>query len=282
MTLADLPAPAAPTNASGPQIAATSTGGVAAPVDTGIDQAPLSVQVLDTNSEPLPPTDPSYQRIYYRADNTNTLLTNLFPPPGGDLDTFIGISPYAGAYPNNGSAGGGGQSTTFDGFHYVATTSSIDQKIIGYLAINADQPAFSNADRGPRLADLPRRQRDVGRQRRLTGRVPRLRHQHLPARPDHHEHHHRSAHPGDVPEHHQRPPDRAAHGAASDDRRVEPPTATRQRNSRAPGGLHAPHPERQRQRSDPRRHLSVRANDRVDTNLVTHGILVPVVDVPVQ
>ena len=44
--------------------------GVAAPVDSGIDQAPLSVQVLDNNSEPLPPTDPSYQRIYYRARHT--------------------------------------------------------------------------------------------------------------------------------------------------------------------------------------------------------------------
>ena len=144
VTLADLPAPAAPTNASGPQIAATSSGGVAAPVDTGIDQAPLSVQVLDTNSSRCRPLIRAISAIYYRDDNTNTLLTNLFPPPGGDLDTFIGVSPYAGAYPNNGSAGGGGQSTTFDGFHYVATTSSIDQNIIGYLAINASQPASSN------------------------------------------------------------------------------------------------------------------------------------------
>jgi hypothetical protein len=59
------------------------------------------------------------------------------------LSSLIGVSPYAGVYPNNGSAGGGGQSTTFDGFHYVATTSSLDQHIIGYLAINSDPPQTS-------------------------------------------------------------------------------------------------------------------------------------------
>ena len=144
VTLADLAAPAVPTNVSGPQIAATSSTGVAAPVDSGLDQAPLSVQVLDNNSQPLPATDPSYQRIYYREQNTNALLTNLFPPPGGDVDSVIGVSPYAGAYPNNGSAGGG-QPGSFDGFHYVATTSTIDQQIIGYVVNDRGQPSFSNS-----------------------------------------------------------------------------------------------------------------------------------------
>jgi hypothetical protein len=78
-----------------------------------------------------------------RVQDTNALLTNLFPPPGGDVTSFIGVSPSAGAYPNNGSAGGG-QAGSFDGFHYVATTSTIDQRIIGYLAINASPPGFSN------------------------------------------------------------------------------------------------------------------------------------------
>ena len=98
--------------------------------------------VLDTDSSPLPISDPSYQRIYYRQSSTNALVTNLFPADG-DVNSFLGVSPYAGAYPNNGSAGGG-QPATFDGFHYVATTSTIDQKITGYLAINASPPAFSN------------------------------------------------------------------------------------------------------------------------------------------
>ena len=73
-----------------------------------------------------------------------TLITNLFPTgPGADLSTFTGVSPYAGAYPNNGSAGGGGQSTTFDGFHYVATTSTVDHNILGYLANDSNPPLTS-------------------------------------------------------------------------------------------------------------------------------------------
>ena len=140
VTLADLAAPAAVTNVSGPQIAPTSANAVAQLVDSGVDQAPLAVQVLDHNASPLPASDPSYQRIYYR-DTANTLLTNLFRT-GADVNNFIGVSPYAGAYSNNGSASGG-QPGTFDGFHYVATTSTIDQKITGYLAINATPPTFS-------------------------------------------------------------------------------------------------------------------------------------------
>jgi len=140
VTLADLAPPSAVTNVSGPSIAATSSTGVAAPVDSGVDQAPLSVQVLDHNSAPLPATDPSYQRIYYR-DTANTLITNLFRT-GVDVNNFIGVSPYAGAYSNNGSASGG-QPGSFDGFHYVSTTSTIDQRITGYIAINATPPTFS-------------------------------------------------------------------------------------------------------------------------------------------
>jgi len=38
----------------------------------------------------------------------------------------------------------------FDGFHYVATTSTIDQKIIAYVATSASSPGFSspNSDAG--------------------------------------------------------------------------------------------------------------------------------------
>ena len=89
------------------------------------------------------------------------------------MNNFIGVSPYAGAYPNNGSASGG-QPGTFDGFHYVATTSTIDQKITGYLAINATPPTFSHADRGACHGDRPGDQRDLGRQRHLAGRMRRL------------------------------------------------------------------------------------------------------------
>jgi len=137
LTLSSLHAPTDPTNVSGPQITATGSNGIAAPVDSGLDQAPLSVQVLSENEDgstgpPLPPTDSSYQRIYYRADNTNALITNLLLT-GANPNSFLGVSPYAGAYPNNGSVTSGGPAA-FDGFHYLSTTSTVDQKFTGYIA----------------------------------------------------------------------------------------------------------------------------------------------------
>src|SRR5262249_52814833 len=72
VTLSSLPVPADPTNVNGPQISATGGNALEAQlVDSGLDQAPLSVQVLSENSDgtqgpALPTTDPSYQRLYYR------------------------------------------------------------------------------------------------------------------------------------------------------------------------------------------------------------------------
>jgi hypothetical protein len=130
--LSSLPAPPDPTNVSGAVIAATSSSGNAAPVDSGVDLAPLSVQVLDKNSNPLPDTDPSYQRIYYR-DGFKNLITNLLLT-GASPNSFLGVTPYeGGAYPNNGSVSSG-QPGTFDGFHYVSTTSTINQSVTGYIA----------------------------------------------------------------------------------------------------------------------------------------------------
>jgi hypothetical protein len=133
ITLSSLPAPPDPTtaNISGPDIAATSSNQNAQPVDSGVDQAPLSVQVQITGGSDLPFTDPSYQRIYYR-NSANALITNLLLA-GASPNTFLGVTPYEGAaYPNNGSVTTG-QPGTFDGFHYVATTSTIDQQITGHI-----------------------------------------------------------------------------------------------------------------------------------------------------
>jgi hypothetical protein len=140
--LADLQAPANETNLSGPQIAPTSSDKTARPVDSGVDQAPLAVQVLDANSNPLPDTDPSYQRIYYR-DAAGNLVTNLFRT-GADPAGFIGVSPCAGAYPNDGSVTMG-RSAVAGTSHYVSTTSTTDQQIKGYLggALNGTVPVSS-------------------------------------------------------------------------------------------------------------------------------------------
>jgi len=138
VTLANLTAPTDPPSNStqGPQVAAP--GGIATPVNSGVDQAPLSVQVLDTNGNALPVTDPHYARLYYRQKSSNALVTNLLPA-GGTPD-FVTITPYAGAaYPNNGTADPGGPGV-FQGFHYVATTSTLDQKIVGYLSYGDSSP----------------------------------------------------------------------------------------------------------------------------------------------
>jgi hypothetical protein len=141
VTLANLPVPTDPPSTSnqGPQV--TAPGGIAQPVDSGIDQAPLSVQVLDTNSNVLPVTDSHYARIYYRQKSTNDLVTNLLPPQG--TADFIGVTPYAGAaYPNNGTADPGAPGA-FQGYHYVATTSTEDQRIVGYVSYGDSTPLFT-------------------------------------------------------------------------------------------------------------------------------------------
>lgn len=139
VTLADVAAPPVPTNVTGAQISAPIDGAPVTPVDSGLDQAPMSVEVLGAVSSVLPPNDPSYQRIYYREELTTALITNLFPTAGGE---FLGVSPYAGAYPNNGSAGGG-QPGAFDGFHYVATTSPNPLNIIGHVVDHTGHPQAS-------------------------------------------------------------------------------------------------------------------------------------------
>ncbi len=138
VTLADVPAPTDPpsTGSQGPQV--TAPNGVAQPVDSGIDQAPLSVQVLDTNGNVLPVTDSHYARLYYRQKRSNALVTGLLPAAGtADL---VGITPYAGAaYANNGNADTGAPGA-FQGFHYVSTSSTLDQRIIGYVSYGDAAP----------------------------------------------------------------------------------------------------------------------------------------------
>jgi hypothetical protein len=124
------------------KIGATGSDSWARPVNSGVDQAPLSVQVLDSDGNTLPGKDKRYKRIYYRDDSGN-LITNLFLT-GADPAGFIGVSPYAGAYPNDGSVTKG-RSAVAGTYHYVSTTSTTHQQITGYLggALNAGVPVFS-------------------------------------------------------------------------------------------------------------------------------------------
>jgi hypothetical protein len=142
VTLSKLSPPTdGPSNGNqGPQVAAPA--GIATPVDSGIDQAPLSVQVLGADGSVLSFADPHYGRVYYRQKASNALVTGLLPAAGtADL---IGITPYAGAaYANNGNADTGAPGV-FQGYHYVATTSTQDQRIVGYLSYGDAAPLYTN------------------------------------------------------------------------------------------------------------------------------------------
>ncbi len=138
-TLAALPAPVEPLPASNQGPVVTVPGGLtAALAATGLDQAPLSVQVNDANGNVLPATAPDNARLYYRKQLGNALVTNLMPV-GGTAD-FIGVTPYAGtAYANNGTADSGAPGS-FQGFHYLATTSTLEQNLIGYVSYGQPAP----------------------------------------------------------------------------------------------------------------------------------------------
>lgn len=120
--------PAAVPGVNGVTVTPTNADGVARPVSNGLDQGPLKVVVQDANSNPIPATSPAYGQIYYR-DTLNRLVTNLYRT-GDDPNDFIGVSPYAGLYANNGSIRSGTSST----YNYVSTTSPHDQKIVGFVA----------------------------------------------------------------------------------------------------------------------------------------------------
>jgi len=103
------------------------------PVANGLDQAPLRIQVFDANQQVLPITDPVYGQIYYR-DQDGDLVTGLIPADGS---SYIRVSPYAGAYPNDGSTSSttrpptGG--TVGGRFGYLSTTSTVEQEITAYV-----------------------------------------------------------------------------------------------------------------------------------------------------
>jgi hypothetical protein len=89
-------------------------------------------------------------RVYYRDDN-NALVTNLYLA-GADPDSFLGVSPYPGAYSNNGSPGSNnnapgaadGSPPPIDGNNYVATRSTAPfTTMTAYLAINNAPPVAS-------------------------------------------------------------------------------------------------------------------------------------------
>lgn len=140
--LAALPAPQdSPSGGAGPVV--TATGGALKMVDTGIDQAPLQVQVQSADGSTLAFTDAHYARIYYRQASNLRLVTNVLPV-GGDPG-YVGVTPYAGpAYANNGTADPGTPGV-FQGFHYVATTSTQPPAIFAYVSFGDSSPTVTSS-----------------------------------------------------------------------------------------------------------------------------------------
>jgi hypothetical protein len=105
------------------------------PVANGLDQAPLRIQLHGEGDDDdvLPITDAAYSQVYYRDENGD-LLTGLIPEDGS---AYTRVSPYPGAYPNDGSTTcttrcptgptGGGR------FGYMSTTTTTEKDIYAHV-----------------------------------------------------------------------------------------------------------------------------------------------------
>jgi hypothetical protein len=156
VTLADLAPPQfGPNNldaAAGVQVApATGGAGGATPRANGLDQAPLSVQLVrssDGGGGDLPASDPRYTRVYYRDAQSLSLVTGLYAP--GDYHDYVAVGPWRGAYPNDGvgrgralgrgrgrggpQTGPGRRRSGLGGVRsYLVTTSSLEQSLVGRM-----------------------------------------------------------------------------------------------------------------------------------------------------
>jgi hypothetical protein len=137
VNLAGLPVPAAGTAVSEvvvcPTTGSTTCDGAADPVANGLDQAKLRIQIFDANTQVLPLTDPLYGKVYYRDENGD-LLTGLIPEDGS---AYVRVSPYAGAYPNDGSNPTTTRppttGTVGGRFGYLSTTTTDHQEITPHV-----------------------------------------------------------------------------------------------------------------------------------------------------
>jgi hypothetical protein len=118
-----------------PAAGTSSCDATATPVANGLDQAPLRIQLHDQvdNTVILPTTNPAYGLVYYRDENGD-LLTGLIPEDGS---AYTRVSPFPGAYPNDGSTTcttrcptgptGGGR------FGYLSTTTTAEKDIYAHV-----------------------------------------------------------------------------------------------------------------------------------------------------
>ena len=122
----------------------------AVPVANGLDQASLRIQLVDTDSNELSSADTAYGRVYYR-DEDGDLLTGLIPADG---TSYLRVSPYAGAFSNDGSEDNSNTctvrcstSSAAGWFGYVSTTSTDEQEVTAYVGgtLKGSDPATVDA-----------------------------------------------------------------------------------------------------------------------------------------
>lgn len=134
--LPDVPAPTPGTTIDQlvvcPATGSSACDGNADPIANGLDQAPLRIQISDATGV-LSTAKPEYGRIYYR-DSNGDLVTGLIPADGSP---YIRVSPYPGAYPNDGSSAGGTRppvnAPVGGRFGYLSTTTTLEQEITAHV-----------------------------------------------------------------------------------------------------------------------------------------------------
>lgn len=129
VTLAGLTAPpvnggTGATPIGGVSVTPTAASNIAAPRADGVDQATLGVELKPSNSGGLiPVSDPRYQLIYYRQQDTNALVTGLYQP--GGYSGYTAVGPQQGPFA---SPAGPGQVS-----NYLVTTTTAAQSLIGVI-----------------------------------------------------------------------------------------------------------------------------------------------------
>ena len=94
--------------------------GTATPRADGVDQAGLTVQLKPASTGGIiPASDPQYKLVYYRVNNTNTLVTGLYT--AADYGDYVAVGPYA--------ADGSTAATK----SYLVTASTAGQSLLGVV-----------------------------------------------------------------------------------------------------------------------------------------------------
>lgn len=116
--------------------------GTAMPRADGMDQAGLTIQLKPSNGGGIiPASDPQYKLVYYRVNNTNTLVTGLYT--AGDYGDYVAVGPYL--------ADGSRVNTQ----NYLVTTSPAGQSLLGVINDSGQLSPFTSGSIPVAAPDSP-------------------------------------------------------------------------------------------------------------------------------